>query len=163
MTHREPWRVSTKNGLDSLSFAYLDTRVLIHSALIGSVVSLTGMILLVPEIPILGAAIALTLGFGVTAVVIGNRMRRDFGVALPWARLTYATLLSIPLSGVLLLFQRLWPNPSAFESAIAVGIAGAVMLVAQWLLARDWLPTGGPDITAGGAAGLATDGSNGIG
>ena len=123
----------------SLSFASLDTRALIRPNILGAAAALSLTFLLARRMPLLGTAIALTVGMVVTMLDAAVRLGRDFPHALPWRRLKLAALMAVPLAAALWGLRYVWPTPNELEAIVALGGGGAYVIGAQLLLARDWL------------------------
>jgi O-antigen/teichoic acid export membrane protein len=123
----------------ALSFASLDTRVLIRPNILGAAVALILTAMLARRQPLDGTAIALTLGMGVTMVGTALRLGREFPHKLPWRRLGLAVLLGLPLVLVLWGLRGVRSEPTQIQSALVLAGSGGYVLLAQLLLAREWL------------------------
>jgi len=123
----------------ALTFASLDTRALIRPNILGAAAALSLTFLLSRRMPLLGPAIALTVGMVVTMLDTALRLGRDFPHVLPWRRLKRAALLAVPLAAALWGLRYFWPTPNAVKAIVALGGGGAYVIGAQLLLARDWL------------------------
>jgi O-antigen/teichoic acid export membrane protein len=126
----------------SLSFASLDTRVLIRPNIIGAGTALLLTFVLGRRQPLLGTALALTMGMIVTTLDTAWRLGRDFPHPLPWKRLALAGLMGLPLVIAVLALRHVWPAPTQQEAVIALGGAGVYVIAAQLLLAQEWLRRG---------------------
>jgi len=122
-----------------LVFASLDTRIMIWPNVIGAIVALSGLLILVPWHPLLGTGVALSLGMLVTMIDLARRLHPIFSLQLPWRRITWAGLISLPLVIGLKGIQWLWPEPTLFQTIGGLGIAGIYMMGSQFILARKWL------------------------
>jgi len=123
----------------SFSFALLDTRRLIISNFCGALVAIGGTLLLAPWKPLLGTAIALFLAMLATMLITSLEMGFSFPIQLPWQRMGKAVFLSVPLILGMETLCRLLPQPTLFESLISLAIMGLYMMIAQFILAREWM------------------------
>jgi hypothetical protein len=122
-----------------LSHASLNTSVLIRPNVIGAAVTLIGVFATARWEPLLGPAAAMSIGMLVTLIDTARILHSDFELRLPWRRVGLATLMAMPLVACLTILRRRYQNPTELQ-AITVLVGGAFYLIlAQFVLARDWL------------------------
>jgi O-antigen/teichoic acid export membrane protein len=122
-----------------LVFASLDTRVMIWPNIAGAAVVVFGILLMAPWKPLLGSGIALSLGMFITTWSLAQILKRKFYLHLPWRRIIFAGLLSLPMAVGLNWFRQIYSEPSLLQAISALAFAGLYMLGSQFILAREWL------------------------
>lgn len=123
----------------SLVYASLDTKTAIWPNIIGAIVAVIGLLVFVPGQPLLGAAIALSIGIILTTFLLARKLKRNFALRVPWRRITQAGLAALPLAIGLEVFHRALSSPTLLQSIVGLGIGGLYLLVSQYMLARPWL------------------------
>jgi hypothetical protein len=123
----------------ALSFASLETSALIRPNLLGALTTISLMFLLAPRQPLAGTALAMTGGMIVTLVDTAVVLGRDLPHALPWARLSCAAGLAVPMIALFWLARSFWSTPSVLQSLGILLGTGVYLVVAQALMARPWL------------------------
>ena len=134
----------------SLSFALLNTRLLILPNLLGAAVALAAIYILAQKQPLLGTGLALFLGMLVTMLAVGVRLRRKVAIQFPWQRLGVACLLALPMVVVIPRLQELWGTPSLIQALLVLAAAGFYTILSLIIMARGWLYERQTNITARG-------------
>jgi len=145
-----------------LSHASLNTRVLIRPNAIGAAVTLIGVFATARWEPLLGPAAAMCLGMLVTLIDTARILHWGFEIRLPWRRLGLATLMAMPLVASVMVLRQRYHNPTELQ-AITVLVGGAFYLIlAQFVLARDWLFRRPPPAIASAVAMVGPPDSSGL-
>jgi O-antigen/teichoic acid export membrane protein len=113
----------------SLSFALLNTRVLILPNFLGAVIAIGGTFILAPRDPFWGTGIALFLGMFSTMLITGIRLRRKLPIRIPWQRLGWASLICLPMVIVLVILQSIWRTPSLLQALLVLVFAGLYIVL----------------------------------
>ena len=122
-----------------VSHAQFETKPLIAPGVTLAFSSLLFIFLLVPKNPFLGGGIALSLGWLLYIVHLYSNMKRQLPIRIPWLRMGYAVILSLPMFCLTPLLYRYGNTFSMIKSLLILFISGIYWFVIQFILARKWI------------------------
>lgn len=119
------------------SHAYLKTNLMILPTVLGAIVTVILLILLLPVSPLLGGALAVTLGN--LAICLGMlwQIKGIIHTVFPWKRISNAIFLSLPI--LLTMFIPAWLSDKVLILVAIFFMAGFYALGVQVFLGRNWL------------------------
>jgi O-antigen/teichoic acid export membrane protein len=118
------------------AFAQLDLRAVILPTLVGTAVTLFGVIVFNRLDPLLGTGFALLLGAIATVLLAGVKLHRTLSLHLPSKRLFLALVLGLPFTTVSLGCWLIRPSVSLAGAASVLPIMIVYWLVTQFYLAQ---------------------------
>lgn len=125
--------------LHQLGLVKVDMTVNVLPVLVGALVAPTLVYLLAPHEPLLGTALALlAAGVAACAVVIPIS-RRALPVVWPIRRIVYAAALGAPLCVLGWVMRAGLGEITDGKAAIALLISGSMMVLMQYVMAKEWL------------------------
>jgi O-antigen/teichoic acid export membrane protein len=122
-----------------LASSFMDNRLLILPNAVGAAVTVALMTLLVPELPVAGAALAVMAGLLVTNGGIAASLHQRYANRWPVRRMAGAAGAALPMFGVapgLDAALPLWPPDG--RAALALALCAAYAAALQYGLARPW-------------------------
>lgn len=131
--------------LHQLGLAKVDMTVNILPFVIGAFVAPTLVYLLAPSEPLMGTALALLAAAGAALTAVVPISRRALPVVWPVRRILYAAALAVPLCLLGHAMGAGFGELSESNAMIALVISGLVMVLLQYVMAKEWLRQGRPE------------------
>ncbi|MGZ8404977.1 MAG: lipopolysaccharide biosynthesis protein [Nitrospira sp.] len=128
--------------LHQLGLAKVDMTVNILPFVIGAFVAPTLVYLLAPSEPLMGTALALLAAAGAALTAVVPISRRALPVVWPVRRILYAAALAVPLCLLGHAMGTGFGELSESKAMIALAISGLVMVLLQYVMAKEWLRQG---------------------
>lgn len=133
--------------LHQLGLAKVDMTVNILPVMIGAFVAPTLVYLLAPSEPLLGTALALLAAAGAAFTAVIPISCRALPVVWPVRRILYAAVLAVPLCFLGRVMGVGFGELSESEAMIALIISGLAMVLLQYVMAKEWLRQGRPEVS----------------
>lgn len=126
----------------NLVLSLSDNRILIRPNLFGATAVLVLMLLISPEFPLIGTAIALLMGTLTVMISTAYTLGHKHVLKIAWRRMGFAVFIGVPLVVMLEWGKHYWITPTQLEALIVLAVTGIYFSVAQYFLARPWLYRG---------------------
>lgn len=126
-------------GLAMMTHAEMKTIWLIPAGVTGAIVALGGVLVLAQWDPQVGTGIALVIAGFTVVLHLAIKLHKELTVRLPWRRIFISIAFSAPLIVGLMGVQAVHNTPTYVQSIIVLSIAGIYLLIAQYLMATQWL------------------------
>ncbi len=133
--------------LHQLGLAKVDMTVNILPFVIGAFVAPTLVYLLAPSEPLMGTALALLAAAGAALTAVVPISRRALPVVWPVRRILYAAALAVPLCLLGHAMGTGFGELSESNAMIALVISGLVMVLLQYVMAKEWLRQGRHEVS----------------
>ncbi|NJN69463.1 MAG: hypothetical protein HC801_03665 [Nitrospira sp.] len=133
--------------LHQLGLAKVDMTVNILPFVIGAFVAPMLVYLLAPSAPLLGTAVALLAAAGAAFAAVVPISCRALPVVWPVRRILYAAALAIPLCLLGRAMGVGFGELSESKAVIALVISGLAMVLLQYVMAKEWLRQGRPEVS----------------
>ncbi len=133
--------------LHQLGLAKVDMTVNILPFVIGAFVAPTLVYLLAPSEPLMGTALALLAAAGAALTAVVPISRRALPVVWPVRRILYAAALAVPLCLLGPAMGTGFGELSESKAMIVLVISGLVMVLLQYVMAKEWLRQGRHEIS----------------
>jgi len=128
--------------LHQLGLAKIDMTVNVLPVVVGALIAPTLVYFLAPHEPLLGTALALLAASVAVCAVVIPISCRALPVAWPIRRIIYALALGVPLCLVGRLMGVGLGDLSESKAVVALVISGLLMLLLQYVMAKEWLREG---------------------
>lgn len=125
--------------LHQLGLAKIDMTVNVLPVVVGALIAPPLVYFLAPYEPLLGTAMALLMAGVAVVVVVVLISYRALPVVWPIRRIMYATALGVPLCFMGRVMGVGLGELSESKAVIALMISGLVMVLLQYLMAKEWL------------------------
>jgi O-antigen/teichoic acid export membrane protein len=133
--------------LHQLGLAKVDMTVNIVPVMIGAFVAPMLVYLLAPSEPLLGTALALLAAAVAAFTAVIPISRRALPVVWPVRRILYATALALPLCLLGRAMGTGFGELSESKAMIALVISGLVLVLLQYVMAKEWLRQGRHEVS----------------
>lgn len=133
--------------LHQLGLAKVDMTVNILPVMIGAFVAPTLVYLLAPSEPLLGTALALLAAAGAAFTAVIPISCRALPVVWPVRRILYAAALAVPLCLLGRMMGIGFGELSENKAMVALVISGLAMVLLQYVMAKEWLRQGRPEVS----------------
>lgn len=123
----------------TVAIAKLNMKKLIMPYILGAVIVLGGILVLCTRNPYLGAGLSLSLGaLGALSYLI-IEMNKLLPISFPRNQMALAVIYSLPMVLAFIYFKKVIYKPTILQSILILTILGIYQLVAQIILAKDWI------------------------
>ncbi len=119
--------------------AQLQMKGLIVPYILGTIVALGGILVLSRWNPYIGTGVSLLSGALTTLVYLVARMHRLLPVRFPSRHVAWSVVYSLPVVVLLVILRIIIYDPTLWQSVATLAISGLYLLLAEFLMARDWL------------------------
>jgi O-antigen/teichoic acid export membrane protein len=106
----------------------------------GTLTLLCGLVFLMPMDHFIGAGTSIVLGWIVAGILLYYSMRRLLPIKLPWARIAYAALLSVPLAAGRLALELTGRGEVSDWAFVSLALSTFLLFLAYAVLLHKWLP-----------------------
>jgi len=122
-----------------ISHAQMEMKPLILPSITGAATAIISIFLFVRINPFLGGGVSLALGWFFASTHLFFKMKRLLPVQIPWRRIIYSLILSLPLFVFFVAMKNILISPTIFQSVILLGVSALYVFFAQIIMARRWL------------------------